>query len=63
MAGGIDELIDVLYGMVEDAWSVPLGKDKCVIEREKVLDILDELRGNMPGEIKAAREIDRKSVV
>jgi len=60
MAGGIDELIDVLYGMVEDAWSVPLGKDKCVIEREKVLDILDELRGNMPGEIKAAREIVEK---
>ena len=55
-----DELIDVLYGMVEDAWSVPLGKDKCVIEREKVLDILDELRGNLPGEIKAAREIVEK---
>jgi len=33
MAGGIDELIDVLYGMVEDAWSGPLGEEKCVIER------------------------------
>ncbi|MGI6335649.1 MAG: hypothetical protein GX929_04765 [Clostridiales bacterium] len=60
MAGGIDELIDVLYGMVEEAWSVPLGRDKCIIEREKVLDILDELRGNLPGEIKAAREIVEK---
>ncbi|MCI6909112.1 MAG: hypothetical protein PUD44_11750 [Clostridiaceae bacterium] len=60
MAGGIDELIDVLYGMIEEAWSMPLGKDKCVIEREKALDILDELRGNMPGEIKAAREIVEK---
>ncbi len=60
MAGGIDELIDVLYGMIEEAWSMPLGKDKCVIEREKALDILDELRGNLPGEIKAAREIVEK---
>ena len=60
MAGGIDELIDVLYGMVEEAWSIPLGKDKCVIEREKVLDLLDEIRGNLPNEIKAAREIDEK---
>ena len=60
MAGGIDELIDVLYGMIEEAWSMPLGKDKCVIEREKALDILDELRGNRPGEIKAAREIVEK---
>lgn len=60
MAGGIDELIDVLYGMIEEAWSMPLGKDKCVIEREKALDILDELRGNLPGEIKAARAIVEK---
>ena len=60
MAGGIDELIDVLYGMIEEAWTMPLGKDKCVIEREKALDILDELRGNLPGEIKAAREIVEK---
>lgn len=57
MAGGIDELIDVLYGMVEDAWSMPLGRDKCLIERERVLDILDELRVNLPGEIKAARDV------
>ncbi len=60
MAGGIDELLDVLYGMVEEAWSIPLGKDKCVIEREKVLDLLDEIRGNLPNEIKAAREIVEK---
>ena len=57
MAGGIDELIDVLYGMVEEAWSMPLGRDKCLIERERVLDILDELRVNLPGEIKAARDV------
>lgn len=57
MAGGIDELIDVLYGMVEDAWSMPLGKDRCVIEREKALDILDEIRGNLPNEIRAARDL------
>lgn len=60
MAGGIDELIDVLYGMIEDATALPLGRDKCIIEREKALDLLDELRGNLPGEIKAAREIVEK---
>jgi cell division septum initiation protein DivIVA len=60
MAGGIDELIDVLYGMVEEAWSMPLGRDKCVVERERVLDILDELRVNLPGEIKAARDVVEK---
>ena len=39
---------------------MPLGKDKCVIEREKALDLLDELRSNLPSEIKAAREIVEK---
>ena len=40
MAGTpIDELINTLYEMVEDAWSMPLGNDRCVLEREKVLDI------------------------
>ena len=41
MAGTpIDELINNLYEMVEDAWAMPLGNDRCVLEREKVLDIL-----------------------
>lgn len=53
-------MIDVLYGMVEDAFSMPLGKDKCVVDREKVLDILDEIRVNLPGEIKAARGVIEK---
>ena len=55
MAGTpIDELINTLYEMVEDAWSMPLGNDRCVLEREKVLDILDEVRANLPSDLKMA---------
>ena len=25
------ELLDILYGMVNEAWGVPLGNDKCII--------------------------------
>lgn len=58
MAGTpIDELINTLYEMIEDAWSMPLGADRCVLEREKVLDVLDEIRANLPGDLKMAREI------
>ena len=61
MAGTpIDELITSLYEMVEDAWSVPLGADKCILERNKVLDILDEVRANLPSDIKMAQEIVEK---
>jgi len=61
MAGTpIDELINTLYELVEDAWSMPLGSDRCVLEREKVLDLLDEIRANLPGDLKMAREIVEK---
>ena len=35
----IIELLDILYGMVTEAWGVPLGNDKCIIEREKAVEI------------------------
>ena len=61
MAGTpIDELINTLYEMVEDAWAMPLGNDRCVVEREKVLDLLDEVRANLPSDLKMAREIVEK---
>ena len=61
MAGTpIDELINSLYEMVEDAWTMPLGADRCVLDREKVLDVLDEIRANLPSDLKMAREIVAK---
>ena len=60
MAGGIEDIIDILYNMVEDAHIVPFGKGKAMVDREKVLDLLDEVRGNMPADIKAAHDIVEK---
>ena len=53
----IEELITSLYDMIQDARAMPLSADKCVIEREKALDILDELTAQMPGELKQSRTI------
>ena len=52
MASGIEEILTTLYEMVQDAWSLPLGADKCVLERDKVLDLLDEISNQLPGELK-----------
>lgn len=57
MPNGIEELIGTLYEMVQDAWSLPLGADKCVLERDKVLDLLDEINNQLPGEFKQAKTI------
>ena len=54
---GIEELIGTLYEMVQDARSVPFSSDKCAVEREKVLDLLDEISNQLPGELKQAKTI------
>lgn len=61
MAGAsINEMITSLYDMVEDAFTMPLGNDRCILERDKVLDILDEIRANLPSDLKMAQEIVEK---
>ena len=57
MENRVQELLDELYSMIQDAWGLPLGAEKCVVERDKVLDILDEIRAQLPGELAEARRI------
>ena len=53
----IEDIISTLYDMVQEARALPLGADKCIIERNKVLDILDEVIAQLPAELKQARTI------
>ena len=54
---GIEDVINTLFEMVQEARGVPLSADKCILEREKVLDLLDEILNQLPGELKQARTI------
>ena len=53
----IEDIISALYDMVQDARSLPLGADKCILERDKVLDMLDEIIAQLPIELKQSRTI------
>ena len=53
----IEDIISALYDMVQDARGLPLGADKCIVERDKVLDMLDEIIAQLPVELKQARTI------
>ena len=52
-----EDIIGALYDMVQDARSMPLAADKCILERDRVLDMLDEIIAMLPGEIKQSRTI------
>lgn len=51
------ELIEMLYTMVTEAWGVPLGNEKCIVERDKVLNLLDEIKSRLPAEIAEAKRL------
>ena len=57
MNGKIEELITALYDLIQDAKALPLGADKCIIERDRALDMLDEISALMPAEFKQSRAI------
>ena len=52
-----EDIIGALYDMVQDARAMPLAMDKCILERDKVLDLLDEIIAQLPVELKQARTI------
>ena len=57
----IEDLITTLYDMIQDARSVPLAADKCFVERDKALDLLDEIIAQLPTELKQSRSIVESS--
>ena len=57
MATGVEELLDMLFEMLDEAKSMPLSSDKCILERDKALDLLDEIRAQVPMELAEAKKL------
>ena len=53
----MENIISELYDMVQDARAVPLAADKCIVERDRLLDMLDEIIAQLPAELKQSRTI------
>ncbi len=57
MENEVIELLEILYNSVVDAWSVPLSKDKCMLQRESTLSLIDEIRAQLPIELSEAKRL------
>ena len=57
MANDVNRLIDMLYERIEDAKSPALKPNMSMVDRDELLDLLDELRAQLPVEIKRAQEL------
>jgi cell division septum initiation protein DivIVA len=61
----IDELLDELDDMMDKAWGLPLSGGRCVVDVEKVREIIDDIRLNLPQEVRQAKAIvaDRSDII
>jgi cell division septum initiation protein DivIVA len=57
MGSRVQELLEMLYAMISEAWGIPLGAEKCVIERDKALDLIDEIKAQFPNELAEAKRL------
>ncbi len=61
----IDDMVDLLDDMFEDAVKMPLTGGKCLIDSQKAKELIDDIRMNMPQEIRQAKAIvaDRGEII
>lgn len=57
MSGMLQDLINSLYEMIEDAKAIPLSSEKCIVDREKMRYLIEEIMRCLPEDIKSAQEI------
>ena len=61
----VNELLDAIEDTLEESTSMPLSGGKRLVDVEKVRDYLDDIRANLPGELRQAQQIvnDRAQIV
>ena len=61
----VEELLDQIDDMLDNAWSFPLSGGKVVVDAEKLRELLQDVRANMPSEVRQAKMIvaDRTDIV
>ena len=53
----VNELLDTIEDTLEESTSMPLSGGKRLVDVEKVRDYLDDIRANLPGELRQAQQI------
>ena len=53
----VDEMLDELFEMIDEAKNAPLSSEKCIIERDKALDLIEDIKAQFPVELAEAKKI------
>ena len=61
----VTELLDTIEDALEESAGMPLSVGKRIVDVEQIRDYLDEIRANLPGELRQAQQIvnDRAQIL
>ena len=61
----IEDLIDEMYDVLDKGWKMPLSAGKLFVDGEEVRQILDEIKEEIPSEVRQAKAIvaDRAQII
>ena len=61
----IEDLIDEMYDVLDKGWKMPLSAGKVFVDGEEVRQILDEIKDEIPAEVRQAKAIvnDRAEII
>ena len=57
MATAVDELLDMLFDMIDEAKNATFSGGKCVIDRDKALDLIEDAKKQLPVDLAEARKV------
>lgn len=60
MENDFEKCLEELEELLEESWSVPLARNKYIIDGEQMRGIISNLKLRMPGEMKRAKELVAK---
>lgn len=61
----IEEILDTLDDLLDKSWSLPFSNGRSIVDDEKICELLNDIRLNLPAEMKQARQIvaDRADII
>ena len=61
----VEEILEELEELVKDAWSLPLTGGKGFVNVERVSELINEMRDELPNELRQAKAIiaDRSQII
>ncbi|MDR1736379.1 MAG: hypothetical protein LBR85_05880, partial [Oscillospiraceae bacterium] len=57
MAKDVEDLLAALYKLLSDSFTLPLGSDRAIIDKDKALALLDEINAALPSYLSDAKRI------